>query len=357
MNHPLRRPARLLLVGALALLATLAGLAPPAGAAPRQEADPEAYTNLTLLNDWVPYGFGTGIPRVKLSNGIVRFKGAMADGSSPNAFVLPVGMRPALDAYVPVDLCDTTNGRLHIRPNGEVGVEAEVSFDDATCFTSLEGASFAVAPPGQVSLPLINGWSTPKGSRAARAALVGGVVHLSGAIETLGTDKHPFVIPAGMRPGATIFVPLDLCGAADGRLRIGTSGVVTVQADDDFADAQCFTSLDGATWVVNPTTQTTLSLENGWVDRPYHTRRARAGLIAGVVRFSGAVANGTDNLLFTLPVGLRPTKIAFVQVDLCGATNGRLVIDPNGSVLVEADGGDLNRAICFTSLEGASFAR
>lgn len=347
------------LIAALALLATMAGLASPAEASRGQEAaEPEAYTTLALLNGWSNYGSGTAVAKVSVANGIVRFKGAIAtDGLNPTAFVLPPGMRPNKNVYIPVDLCDATNGRLFIRPNGSVDVQTEGPFADAQCFTSLEGASFALTPAGQVNLALINGWTNgPFGTRAAKAANLGGIVHLSGAIETSGTNKRPFVLPVGMRPQNTAFVPIDLCGASDGRLRIGSTGTVTVQVDDNFADAQCFTSLDGAHFVVNPANQTLLTLENGWTNSPFGTRKARASLVAGVVHLSGAIAGGTDSQVFTLPVGLRPTKLVYIQADLCSAANGRLVIETDGTASVEPEGA-FTAAQCFTSLDGASFAR
>ncbi len=355
----LSRPRRLWLIAALALLATMAGLASPAGAAPRQEVgEPEAFSTLALLNGWTNYGGGTGVAKVSVTNGIVRFKGAIAtDGVDPTAFVLPPGMRPNKNVYTPVDLCNATNGRLLIRSNGSVDVQTEGPFADAQCFTSLEGASFALTPPGQVNLALINGWTNgPFSTRAAKATNLGGIVHLSGAIETSGTNKRPFVMPVGMRPQNTAFVPIDLCGASDGRLRIGSTGTVTVQADDSFSDAQCFTSLDGAHFAVNPASQTLLTLENGWTNSPFGTRKARASLVSGVVHLSGAIAGGTASQVFTLPVGLRPTKLVYIQVDLCSAANGRLVIDTDGTADVEPEGA-FDAAQCFTSLDGASFAR
>ncbi|HUJ08224.1 MAG TPA: hypothetical protein VLX31_19140 [Streptosporangiaceae bacterium] len=68
----------------------------------------------------------------------------MADGTVPNAFVLPVGLRPVKTVYVPVDLCDANNGRLEIEHDGEVFVQQGDDFEHATCFTSLDGAWFAL---------------------------------------------------------------------------------------------------------------------------------------------------------------------------------------------------------------------
>ena len=44
-------------------------------------------------------------------------------------------------------------------------------------------------------------------------------------------------------------------------------------------------------------------------------------------------------------------------MDLCNGNNGRLNIQPNGVVTVEAENNDFTQAQCFTSLDGASFAR
>jgi hypothetical protein len=44
--------------------------------------------------------------------------------------------------YVNIDLCNATKGRLIIQTNGVVSVQAETSFSNAQCFTSLDGVSF-----------------------------------------------------------------------------------------------------------------------------------------------------------------------------------------------------------------------
>ena len=76
---------------------------------------------------------------------------------------------------------------------------------------------------------------------------INGVVHLKGAIATTGTNPVPFTLPVGFRPATSVYVPVDLCNATNGRLFIHPSGVVTVQAESgNFSNAACFTSLDGA---------------------------------------------------------------------------------------------------------------
>jgi hypothetical protein len=60
---------------------------------------------------------------------------------------------------------------------------------------------------------------------------------------------------------------------------------------------------------------------------------------------------------FTLPKRFRPGAVVYVPVDLCSANKGRLYIQSNGVVDLWAEGGTLQHAACFTSLDGAWFAR
>ena len=96
-------------------------------------------------NGWTGAPFGASAPAVRAISGIVHLKGAIATtGSNPVPFTLPAAFRPASAVYVPVGLCNATNGRLQIEPTGVVTVQAEGgAFSNAACFTSLDGASFA----------------------------------------------------------------------------------------------------------------------------------------------------------------------------------------------------------------------
>lgn len=102
---------------------------------------------------------------------------------------------------------------------------------------------------------------------------------------------------------------------------------------------------------------TRLSLHNGWTTEPFETSAAAVRVISGIVHFKGAIATtGTNPVPFTLPAGFRPAAVVNIAVDLCNATNGRLQIQPNGVVTVQAEGSAFRNAACFTSLDGASFA-
>jgi len=60
-----------------------------------------------------------------------------------------------------------------------------------------------------------------------------------------------FTLLQALAPAADTYVKVDLCDATNGRLFIQPTGVVTVQqqSGDPFSNAQCFTSLDGASFV------------------------------------------------------------------------------------------------------------
>jgi hypothetical protein len=209
------------------------------------------YTALTLINGWTNAPFATSNVAVRSVSGIVHFMGAMSTtGTNAVPFTLPAGFRPATDVYIPVDLCNAANGRLHITPSGTADVEAQ-TFSNAQCFTSLDGTWFAPAATGFKPLTLINGWTNaPFSTSDAAATNAYGLVYFKGAIATSGTNTEPFVLPVAFRPVTSIYVPVDLCGATNGRLFIQTSGAVIVQAEGGtFSNAQCFTSLDGVSFV------------------------------------------------------------------------------------------------------------
>ena len=316
------------------------------------------FTDLVLQNGWTNAPFSTRNAQVAMVGGVVRLRGAIANGTTGAAFVLPVGMRPATNTYVPVDLCNATKGRLNIQPNGQATVQAENgTFTNAQCFTSLEGAQFAPSAGGFTALALQNGWvNAPFSTSNAAAANIAGIVQLKGAIAS-GTSAVAFTLPAGMRPATWVYVPVDLCGAAKGRLVVQPSGVVSIaQEGGGLTNAQCFTSLDGASFASTASGFTALPLQNGWTNAPFSTSAASAANIGGFVQLKGAIGSGSTNDVFTLPAGLRPSTFVYVPVDLCDAANGRLFIQPSGQATLNIEGGTLSTAQCFTSLDGATFS-
>lgn len=194
--------------------------------------------------------FATSAPAVKNLNGVVHFKGAIAtSGTNAQPFLLPTAFRPATNVYVEVDLCNANKGRLLIQSTGVVTVRAENgTFSNAQCFTSLDGAWFMKTPNGAKALTLLNGWTNaPFGTSNALFERIYNIVYFKGAIGN-GTAATVFTLPIGSRPVTNIYIPIDLCNANKGRLFIQTSGAVSVQSESSFSDAQCFTSLDGASF-------------------------------------------------------------------------------------------------------------
>jgi len=316
------------------------------------------FTTLTLSNGWHNASGGTRPGQVANVSGIVTLKGAIATaGTSPVAFTLPSAYRPSTAVYVPVGLCNATKGRLFIAHNGVVTVQAAGGvFANAQCLPSLEGASFAVDATSFTALTLTNGWTNaPFSTRNAAARKIGGVVHLQGAIATSGVNPTALTLPSALRPSTDVYVPVDMCGAANGRLLVYHDGRIDVDPEGTFGDAQCFTSLEGVSFALDTTSFTVLPLKNGWVN-DFSIRKAGVRTIGGIVHFEGAVNSGTSATLFTLPAAFRPSANVYVPVDLCNADNGRLLIKPSGVVTVQAESGTFSNAQCLTSLESAFFA-
>ncbi|HXK22703.1 MAG TPA: hypothetical protein VMS55_08520 [Myxococcota bacterium] len=140
-----------------------------------------------------------------MSDGIVRFKGAVSSGTDSLLFTLPPEMRPATDVYVAVDLCSAAAGRLWIQPSGNVSVETlgVGSLSDAQCFTSLDGAWFVAPPPrGFTSVTLLNGWFDQAfGTHTAEVAIFDGIVNFKGGLSGGAADTLFDLHSAGRRGG------------------------------------------------------------------------------------------------------------------------------------------------------------
>jgi hypothetical protein len=219
------------------------------------------------------------------------------------------------------------------------------------------GAQAATTSSAWTPLTLQNGWSD-YGLYSA-VTNVSGIVHLSVEIRTTGTNNVAFTLPAGDRPAANVYVPVDMWNATNGRLEITRSGVAYVEtATGNWANAQTQTSLDGVTFTASASSFTSLALLNGWTSYGSGTASPAARKISGIVYLEGAIkTTGTNPVAFTLPVGDRPSAYFNVKVDLCDTTNGYVYIAPSGKVSVVPEGGNWGDASCFTSLDGVSFGR
>jgi hypothetical protein len=357
------RRVRRAVAGAVCAAAVTLPLISAAGAQAAVAGPAVTFTKLTLINGWTTYS-GSATPAVADISGIVHFKGAISTNSGNThlvAFVLPPAFRPAKNVVVPVDMCNANSGELAIAPTGVTQVISQGLTSNATCFTSLDGASFALSPSSFTALKLQPGWTEFDNLyRNGAVRVINGIVHFEGEIKTAGTKPAAFTLPAGLRPSTNVYVLINLCTGSIGRLHITPSGAVTVQPEGtgDWWMVKCGVSLDGASFALSPASFTALTLQNGWMNAPYATSNAAVRNISGIVHLKGAIwTNGTNADPFVLPAGFRPASQIYIPVDLCGGNNGRLNIGPNGLVTVEQQSGDpFSNAQCLTSLDGASFA-
>ena len=352
-NGGLARRLRRAAAGAVCAAAVAVPLISAVGAQAATTATP-TYTPLSLVNGWTNYGFGVANAAAANINGIVHLKGGIkTSGLNPVPFILPKADRPAARVYVPVDMCGGTNGRLDITPNGVATVEPEgANWNNASCFTSLDGATFAKSATSFTPLTLQNGWASYGGGTASPAARnISGIVYLKGAMYTAGTTQLAFTLPPADWPAAVVNIPVDLCNATGGQLEVTPSGMAVVYADV-WSNASCFTSLDGVSFATSATSFTPLTLQNGWTSVAGEASPA-VRKISGIVHLEGAMQNGTSPAVFTLPAGFRPAHDVYVKVLFADSSNGRLFITPSGSVTLQ---GNLAETKLFTGLHGASFA-
>lgn len=315
---------------------------------------------LPLLNGWSGAARSTAPASIVMTKGVVHFRGGVAGGTDPTIAVLPPGMRPATPAVVPVDLCDGADGTLTIWPTGEIDVQASAGLPTASCFTSLDGASFIVDPNRFVSAlpPVWSGWvGGPPGTGTPAAVEYGGIVHLKGAVAH-GTRTTLLALPVTMRPATNVYVAVDLCTGERGRILVTPAGWVVVEPARSFDDAQCLTSLDGVTFASADAAPgfTALKLQNGWLPAPLGTSPPAAAQVDGLVHMKGAVASGTSGAITRLPRGMRPAANVDLPTTLCNSRKGRIRVSKTGRVFVTAESA-FSDAQCFTSLDGLKFAR
>jgi hypothetical protein len=311
---------------------------------------------LTLNTGWSNAALGDNVAGYSAFDSTVHLRGAISAPANSNlafAFTLPSSATPPVNIFVPVTLCDAGKGRLLIETNGRVNVVVEGGdWTKAQCMVSLEGVSFLSSSFGVPALTLQNGWTTTiYGTRAPAARVNAGVVRLEGAMSG-GASSFAFNLPANLRPAQNVYLPIDLCAARKGRLLIQPTGDAFVSAEGVFSDAQCFTSLEGATYVLAQ--QSPVTLLNGW--SVYGGTRSPAAInVGGIVRLQGAIRSGTTGDIFQLPAAMRPATLVYIPVDLCNAAKGRVMVGTNGTVSLSSVPGNFSAAQCFTSLEGAWF--
>ncbi|MGC4092687.1 MAG: trypsin-like serine protease [Polyangiaceae bacterium] len=206
-------------------------------------------TGLTLQNGWVNAPSGTRSAVARVVSGIVHLQGAIASGTG-SPFTLPAAFRPSTRVYAKVDLTGGAKGRLNILPTGEVTIQAESSSVNPSTFTSLEGVTYALSASGFGALTPLNGWTgAPFSTRNPAATSIGGIIRFQGAIATSGTNQQAFQLTESMRPAALVNIPVDLCASKKGQIRIQPDGgLYVLTGGGPWSDAQCFVSLEGASY-------------------------------------------------------------------------------------------------------------
>jgi Trypsin len=315
---------------------------------------------LPLSNGWKAAAFGANGPGATNVGGVVTLRGAISSGTTQQPFTLPAAYAPSGRVYVPVATTNNTIGRLIIETTGAVAIECEGDggfCGNSSSFTSLDGVSYVQNATGATDLTLLNGWSAATyGNRAPAVKVVNGQAHFIGGMLTSGTTALAFQLPVALRPTYPAWVPVSLCWSAKGRLNIETNGNVSVQVESggNWGSAQCFTSLEGASFAPSLTSFQSVGLENGWLNGAFGADAVRFRNDNGVVRFKGAAWAGTAAKIVTLTTDFRPATNVWLYVDAYNGKRARLKIAPDGSVTLDPPGA-LADAQSFLSFEGAKF--
>jgi hypothetical protein len=217
---------------------------------PSYALDATGFYPLTLATGWSNAPYNTRNAAYSTAGGMVRLQGAISTtGTNMKAFTLPLGARPSVNLYIPVDLCGSVKGRLIINATGDVTVHPyNGAVWAAQCFVSLEGVWFSISGTGYTTASLQNGWThAPFSTRSAAYSVERGMVRFQGAVANPSSTASTtvFTLPAGARPSNTVWIPVNTCGGAGGRLDIFSDGTVKVEAETSPGDATCFTSLEG----------------------------------------------------------------------------------------------------------------
>ena len=314
------------------------------------------YRDLTLFSGWTNLGFRNA--GAALVSGLVQLKG-MINSATPNttAFQLPPGLRPANPVNIPLTF-GTGVGQLTITTTGFATVKTDGT---TSAPVSLEGVTF---PPNSFTnyvsgVSLQSGWIAPLPSVAGqpKAAVVDGIVHLSGAVvaqNNQGQNMTALILPSVARPARDAFLPVVMANGTRGHLLIHNDGRVflEVAVGSSITNALTFTSFEGVSYAAAPTAFTAVTLGNGWVNNPGATGTPGFAKMNGIVHLKGAIIGGTGSP-FVLPIGFRPSSTALLAADFCGARKGHVIVGRDGTVGIDNGGGG---AQCTASLEGVSFS-
>lgn len=345
------------------------------------------WTDVSLQAGWSK--FGSVKPGVANIGGVITFRGGLKATANAGsmAFTIPSSFWPVsgsnsspIQVDTRVTMSGNKGGMLHFIYNGTT-VQASVKQDgpvelgtEARTMTSLNGVSYDRTSTGSTTLTPAAGWKGIYGFRTNQADILtptvvktsSGYVRFQGKLEEDGAHGADptllFTLPSsgGYRPGQSVEIPVAL-GTSDsgseilsGRLMINSNGQVTFSgANGQNTAGYGGLSLEGASYSMTLDGTVALNLVNSWAATSARAVKVRND--NGVIRFQGAIANGTAAKIATLDSGMRPpTETIYVLAESVFGTQSQLIIGTNGDITVHSSA--LSGAKLFLSLDSVSFA-
>lgn len=298
------------------VLLTLAAPVASSAAAPTEVAKPTNAASLTwhrftLINGWKSASkkeLVTGQPAWAYRNGVVYFRGAIMQPNPAGKIVfanLPKFARPAHKLYIQVYTNGDVPGILYVGNGGTL----KALDGNAFTFTSLAAVSYPTAAVKSHKLTLKNGWTssqTTYGTGDPSYAVSGGVVYLSGSLNTSGTSQLATILPKAARPAHRMIIAVYTFDNIDvGWVDIMPTGEVRVFG----GDAHFFTSLANISYPVVGTKWHNFKLVDGWKSgqATFGTATPAYAIINGIVYLNGSMTGATapNGLWTSLPAGVR----------------------------------------------------
>lgn len=318
---------------------------------------PLKYKSVNLEDGWhsADATYHAGNPELgRDPSGIVHLIGSIQGGySNLPAFVLPTADNPAHVMWFltmgagPVCIKIDQRGEA-TECNGNYMFMTGVTFPAANSKLSFKRMTLT---HGWISQDSIYSTGDPSAARDPS-----GIVHMSGALAN-GTGSA-FVLPQGMRPSHTVYVPTYVGSGEVGALRIATTGRVTPMDSTGGSSAQSFTSLAGVTFVAGNSNLSAkpLKLGSGWASGQAGFGTGNPSVVednSAIVHFEGSlVGTGTPSpVAFRLPTALRPTHVVHLLAYGKGSQPVSVTVKPTGGVVVSG-----TSATALTSLEGLQFS-
>ena len=359
--------------GAPASAATLHAGQRAAHIAPAQPAAVSGVTwhPLSLIDGWrsEQAQSNSGNPSWAVKGGVVYLSGSLhqPSGRNPEFAVLPAAARPAHTLFLTVYTANGAAGSLTISPAGLMkvvnvflrrsGPKDHILLIGTRDYTSLAGVSFPAATMAGHKLSLLNGWQSGQpgyGTGAPAYTVIGGVVHLAGALQQpTGTNEEFAVLPAAARPTRVLYMAVYTLPGSPGVLQINPDGEMFAY----LGNAQSLTSLAGVSFPVAASAVHKLSLLNGWQSSQSAWDSGDPGytVTGGVVHLSGSMHQqaGSSLVFAVLPLAARPRHQLWITTYTFNGAVGALRIQPSG--VMSAFNVSGNAAQAYTSLAGIAY--